>query len=278
MNHVVATPNYFEVLGAGMNRGRSLSADDDENGPPVAVINETSARYYWGDEDPVGSRIRLFGSDDAPWIEVVGVVADFRNNGLHRSVWPAVYVPLAQAPARNMNLLLRADGDPLAMVPAARAAVAELDADMPLFRIMSMQQVFDNRFWGETLTMKLLAWCALGALLLAVVGIYGVISYAVNQRTHEMGVRIALGARAGDVVRLVVRQGMALAAVGMAVGLLLGFGLSRGLSFMLFGVSGNDPVTYASVLAVLALVAMLASWIPARRATRVDPIVVLRDE
>jgi putative ABC transport system permease protein len=279
VNYVTITPDYFDVLGATLARGRALSARDTADTQPVAVINETAARYYWAGVDPVGSRVRLLaGGEDAPWIEIVGVVADIKNNGLHRSTWPAMYVPLQQAPARRMTLLLRAAGDPLAMVPAARAALGDIDPDLPLFRLMSMQQVLDNRFWGETLTMNLLAWCALGALLLAVVGIYGVISYAVNQRTHEMGVRIALGARAGDVVRLVVRQGMALAAVGIVIGLLLGFGLSRGLRFMLFGVSGNDPMTWLSVVALLATVALLASWIPARRATRVDPIVALRDE
>jgi len=279
VNYVTITPDYFDVLGATLARGRALSARDTADSQPVAVINETAARYYWGGEDPVGSRVRLLaGGDDAPWIEIVGVVADIKNNGLHRNTWPAMYVPLHQAPARRMTVVLRAAGDPLAMAPAARAALGAIDPDLPLFRVMRMQQVLDNRFWGETLTMKLLAWCALGALLLAVVGIYGVISYAVNQRTHEMGVRIALGARAGDVVRLVVRQGMALAAVGIGIGLLLGFGLSRGLRFMLFGISGNDPVTWLSVVALLATVALLASWIPARRATRVDPIVALRDE
>jgi putative ABC transport system permease protein len=277
-NYVVATPGYFDVLGATIVRGRGLRSTDDESAPPVAVINETFARSVFGDEDPVGERVRVAAASAGPWIEIVGVVADFKNNGLHRSTWPAAYVPLHQDPARRMNLLVRAAGDPLLQVGPARAAIAEIDADLPLFRVQSMQQVFDSRFWGETLTMNLLSWCALGALLLAVVGIYGVISYSVAQRTHEMGVRIALGARAGNVVGLVVRQGLGLAAVGIGVGLLLGFGLSRGLSFMLFGVSANDPLTYAAVVTLLAAVAAAASYVPARRATGVDPMVALRDE
>lgn len=278
-NRVVATPGYFEVLGATISRGRGLRPEDDRSAAPVAVINETFARAFWPDDDPVGARIRsVGGAADAPWIEVVGVVADFRNNGLHRPVWPAMYVPLPQEPVRRMTLLLRTGGDPLAVVPAARAALAEVDADTPLFGVMSMEQVFENRFWGETLTMKLLGWCALGAMVLAIVGIYGVISYTVTQRTREMGVRIALGARAGDVVSLVVRQGLWLAVGGIGIGLLLGFGLSRGLSFMLFGVSGNDPITYVAVVALLSFVAVAASYLPARRATRVDPVVALRRE
>ena len=303
-NYVATTPNYFEVLGATMARGRPLLSTDDADAPRVAVINETFARQL-GADDPVGARIRAAGgSADALWIEIVGVVADIRNNGLHRPTWPSLYVPLQQAgAARRMNLVVRAAGsvptdesgrttasaageealarraaDPLLLAAPARAALAEIDPDLPLFRMMSMQQVLDNRFWGETLTMNLLAWCAFGALVLAVVGIYGVISYSVTQRTREMGIRVALGARAGDVVGLVVRQGLWLSAFGIALGLALGFGLSRGLRFMLFGVDALDVVTYVSVVALLAAVAVVASYVPARRATRVDPVVALRDE
>ena len=278
-NRVVATPGYFDVLGATMAQGRALSDRDDENAPLVGVINESFARRVWGADDAIGARIRSVSrAGVGEWIEIVGVVTDFRNNGLHRPTWAAVYLPFRQAPTRRMNLLVRAAADPLLLAAAARNAVAEVDGDLPVFRIMTMQQVFANRFWGETLTMNLLAWCALGALVLAIVGIYGVISYSVTQRTHEMGVRLALGAGAPDLVRLVVGQGLRLAAIGIVFGLLLGFGLSRGLEFMLYGVDGNDPVTYASVVTLLAAVAALASYVPARRATHLDPIIALRNE
>ncbi len=279
VNQATVDEDYFVTLGATIARGRSLGPADDAGAPHVAVINQTFATRFWGDEDPLGARIRRVPvGDDTPWIEIVGVVSDFRNNGLHRPTWPAIYLPMAQQPVRQLTLLVRSDEDPLTLTAQARAVLAEIDPDLPIFRVMTMEQVLANRFWGETLTMKLLTWCALGALLLAIVGIYGVISYSVNQRTHEMGVRIALGARAGDVVSLVVRQGLWLAAFGIVFGLLLGFGLSRGLSFMLFGVSGNDPVTYGFVVMLLALVAAAASYVPARRATTVDPIVALRNE
>jgi putative ABC transport system permease protein len=177
-----------------------------------------------------------------------------------------------------MNFVVRTSGEPTAIVPALRDALATVDGALPMFRVMSMERVYANRYWGETLTMKLLAWCAVGALLLAVVGIYGVISYSVTQRRREMGIRIALGAGHREVISLVVRQGLYLVAGGIGFGLFLGFGLSRGLSFMLFGVNPNDPTTYLAVVAFVACAAIAASYIPARRATRVDPIVALREE
>ena len=262
-----------------MVRGRLLDNTDSAAAPPVVLINQALADLYWPESDPVGARLQpAVGDPDAPWIEIVGVVADIKNNGLHRPTYPSVYLPLQQLSVREMNFVVRSDADPSELAASLRGVVGGLDSGLPIYRVMTMEQIFDNRFWGETLSMKLFVWCALGALLLAVVGIYGVISYSVGQRTHEMGVRLALGAKSANVVSLVVRQGLWLAGVGIAFGLVMGFGASRGLSFLLYGVDGNDPITYVAVVTLVAGVALLASYVPARRATQVDPVVALRDE
>ena len=277
--YLIVGPGAFETLRMRLRRGRLLEEGDVAGRQLVAVINETAARSYWPNEDAVGRRIRY--GEDGPWITIVGVVADVRSLSLAEAAPPAIYVAHAQAarptyPGRFMTVVLRARGDPQVLVPAARAAVAELDPTLPLADVRSMQQIVDLAAGGPRFTMTLMmAFAALG-LLLGALGIYGVLAYAVQRRLQEIGVRVALGASSRDVLRLVVGQGMALAACGVVVGSVAAFGLTRFLSSLLFGVGATDPLSFATVALVLLTVSFAASWLPARRAVAVDPMTALR--
>ncbi len=243
----------------------------------VAVINDVTARQHWREENPVGSRF-TFAGPDGPWIEIVGIVESVRDEGLDIDPYPQIYLPLAQAPRSGLSVIVRGSGEPLAQVGALRDSVRRIDPDIPVTRISSMDGLVAASLAQRRFSMILLSIFAGVALLLAAVGIYGVISYSVSQRVHEIGVRMALGAERRDVRRMVVRTGVQLAAVGVLIGLVASFGLTRMMSSIVFGVSTSDPLTFAAIAAVLGGVAVLASYLPARRATRVDPIVALRYE
>jgi putative ABC transport system permease protein len=276
--HVVST-DYTKVLSIPLKRGRNFSDADTETAPPVAFVNATMARRYWPDQDPTGKRFHWghLGAKD-PWITIVGVVGDTKLYGLANPARLEVYLPFRQEPQTNMYLVLRSAVDPASLTSAVRAAVATIDKDQPVFNVTTMRQLVDDSVSTPHLTLVLLGLFSGLALVLAAIGIYGVISYSVQQRTHEIGIRMALGAQRSNVLRLVVTEGVKLAAFGIAIGVTAALGLMRLLTSLLFGVRTNDPLTFAAAAVVLLLVAVAACYLPARRAIAVDPMVALRYE
>jgi putative ABC transport system permease protein len=271
--------NYFETMGVRLMAGRGFTAADNEKSANVTVINETLARRFWPNESPIGKRLKQgWPENETPWREVVGLAADVKINGVDQETPLQAYLPLAQEPALSLALVVRTQGTPLSLAPAVEQTIHGIDKDLPVFNARSMDQLLDNAIAQQQLTMVLLAGFAVVALVLAAVGIYGVISYSVSQRTHEIGIRMALGAQPGDVLRLVAGQGMGLALVGVAIGVGASLVLTRLMTSLLFGVSATDPLTFAAISVLLASVALLACYFPARRATKVDPMVALRYE
>ena len=273
----IATPGYFDAIGTALRSGRLFGDHDDAKAAPVILINETFARRFLPRQQPIGQRID-FGGGEKAVREIVGVVADVKNDDFDEQPDPAVYVPHAQNPSRTMSLVIRATQDPTRLASAVRSEVQALDPSLPVSNIKTLNQMIDERISAKRLMTYILAVFGLTALLLASVGIYGVMSYAVTQRTQEIGIRMALGARAIDVLKLVVRNGMSLALIGMTIGLAGAYALTRLLANLLFHVTPTDSLTFAAVSLSLILVALLACYIPARRATKVDPLVALRYE
>ncbi|HEX8335283.1 MAG TPA: ABC transporter permease [Pyrinomonadaceae bacterium] len=290
----LVSEDYFELMRIPLVKGRYFEQRDTEANGHVVVIDEALARKYWPDEDPVGKRVS-FESVPNPnpnpnpnpsatpqpiWREVVGVVGHVRNEGLEGESRAQYYVPFGSGNASSANLFVAVstDGDPAALAPAVRGAVAAVDRDLPVFRVTTMEKMVSESLTQRRFSMFLFGVFAALAMALAVVGLYGVMSYSVTQRTHEIGLRMALGAQGRDVLRMVVGQGMLLVGVGLAVGLAGAYALSRYMSSLLYEVSAADPLTYAGIALLLAAVALLASYIPARRATKVDPMIALRYE
>jgi predicted permease len=272
-------PNYFQTMGVPMLRGRAFTDQDSQNTPQVAVVNETFVNRYFPNEDPVGKRFTFGdGGANARWINIVGVVRDTRRQGLDAPIRIESWMPHSQAPSLGMQIVIRTTGDPLSIVGAVREAVWSLDRDLPIARLQTLEQIMSQTVAHRRLSMLLLVIFAAVALVLAAVGIYGVMSYVVSQRTREIGVRMALGAEALDVMRLVVGHGMKLAMVGVGLGVVAAFSLTRLMTALLFGVSPSDPLTFLVIALMLVVVALLACWIPARRATKVDPMTALRWE
>jgi len=287
----VVSPDYFRTLGVRLLRGRFLEDSDQAQAAPVAVVNETLARIHWPNEDPLGRRIRLLNRSPeratTVFMTVVGVVADVKNDSLTEAARQEVYVPMRQRAAaidgmglgpQQMSLAVRTSVEPLNLINAIRQAVWALDRNVPVTNVQTMEQVLATVTVQPRFNTILLGIFAAVALLLAAAGIYGVLSYSVTQRTHEIGIRMALGAGARDVLGMVVRQGMALALAGVTIGLAASFALTRLMKGLLYGVSATDPATFAVIAALLVAVAVLACFIPARRATKVDPMVALRYE
>jgi len=281
-NNRVISPDYFRTLSAPLVKGRLLSAQDTLEAPPVAVINQAMARRFWGEEDPVGNRFRPAAMNaPGPWLTVVGVVGDIRQGGLNFDSFPEFYRPFTQEHqtfARPRTLIIRTNLDPLSLAAAVKNQIWAVDKDQTINDVRTMEEIVTRSLSARRFNLWLLGAFAALALALASVGIYGVISYAVSQRTREIGVRIALGAQPRDIIRLVVKQGILLTLSGIALGLLAAFALTRWLESLLFGVSKTDPLTFTSVALLLTLVALLACFIPARRAVRVDPLIALRGE
>jgi len=273
------TPTYFRSMGIPLLSGRTITPQDVADGPQVALVNEAVVRRYFPNEDPLGKRFK-FGDpeDQAPWITIVGVVKDVRRQGLDTAARIASYLPHRQRPARSLEVVIRAAGEPLALAGAARDTIRSLDRDLPITNLRTMSDVLSETSAQRRFNMLLLGLFAGVALLLAAVGIYGVMAYAVTQRTHEIGVRMALGARPRDVLSLVLKQGLGLALAGVALGLGGAFALTRLMASLLYEVSATDPLTFAAVALLLVGVASLASYLPARRATKVDPMIALRYE
>ena len=278
-DYIRVSANYFETMGIRVLRGRSFADSDTSESAPVAIINETLARRIWPGEDPIGKRLKQGRpGSDTPWREVIGVINDIKLNGVENENSMQTYLLYAQEPGTGLGLVLRTHDNPLAVAASVEQAIHSIDKDLPVYRIRTMDQVLSDSLAQRRLTLVLLASFAALALVLAAVGIYGVISYAVRQRTHELGIRIALGAQARDVLRLILAQGLKLALLGIALGLAVSWALTRFLESLLFGVRPTDPLTFVVIAAALLCVAMLACWVPARRATKVDPMVALRQE
>jgi putative ABC transport system permease protein len=273
-NYRDASPGYFLAMGIPLRKGRVFTDQDKAGLPPVAIINETLARHYWPDGgNPIGQRVRL-GPGFIP--EIVGIVGDVKDSTLNQGTAPTIYASYLQIPEMKMSLVVRAEGDPAKMIRAVEKQVWGVDKDQPMYKIRTMRQVVGESQSSSRFTLVLLAIFAAVAMGLAAVGIYGVISYTVTQRTREIGIRIALGAARHDLLRLVVGQGTILALTGVAVGLAGALALTRVIRNLLFGVSATDPFIFAGAALFLAAVALLASYIPARRAMRVDPTLSLR--
>ena len=273
------TPDYFRVMGVPLVRGRAFTAADRADAPPVVIVNENMARRFWPDEDPVGKRFKYGDADgDGPWMTIVGVVGDMRRTGFDAPVRYETFLPVAQDAPGRMTLVVRTAGPPLALAGAVRAAVRAIDADQPVYGVASMDQTLGTMVAERRFSMALLATFAALALVLGLVGVYGVTSYLVAQRTRELGLRIALGANPRQIVRAVVRQGMGVAAAGLAVGLLGALAAARLMAGLLYGVSAADGVTLAAVVALIAASTLLANYIPARRAAAADPLAALRSE
>ncbi|HXU36486.1 MAG TPA: ABC transporter permease [Blastocatellia bacterium] len=274
------TPAYFEAMRIPVHRGREFTSGDREDTPRVVIINEALARRFWPGEEAVGKRLGFKAATPQVWHEVVGIVGDVKHQRLDADPKPEVYFAYQQYPDRFMSLVVRTAEpvEPGALITAIRDQVLAVDANQPVFDINTMDERMAKAVAPSRFIMLLLGVFAGLALILAAVGIYGVISYSVTQRTHEIGVRMALGAEAGDVLGLVVRQGMTLALAGIAVGLAGAFALTRLMSGLLFSVSSTDPLTFTLISLLLMGVALGACFVPARRATRVDPMIALRYE
>jgi putative ABC transport system permease protein len=273
--------DYLQMMGIPLRTGRYFTYRDTPETLNVIIIDDTLARRYWPNEDPIGKRVAFNNDSDgrSVWREVVGVVGAIKHKALDADSRGTLYFLHSQLPWRSrMNLVARSASDPMSLVSAVRAAIQSVDKDQPIYRVKTMDEWVTESMAQKRFSMLLLGLFAMVALLLAAVGLYGVMSYAVTRRTHEIGVRMALGAQALDVLRLVVRQGMTLALIGAGAGLGGALALTRLLKTLLFGVSATDPLTFTAVPALLAGVALLACWIPARRATKVDPMIVLRSE
>ena len=277
-DYTVVGKDYFRVMNIALRRGRVFADGDTANSPKAMVVSDAFVNEYFPNEEPIGRRIVFDGEDKTPF-EIVGVVADVRRDGLDVAVEPEFYVSHVQMPERRLNLVLRTDvQDASQLTQAARAEVKAFDPNQIIWRVQTLETLLGTSVAPRRFNMMLLGIFAGVALVLAAVGLYGVMSYSVSWRTHEIGIRMALGAKRPDVLRLVVRQGMIMALIGLGFGLIGAFSLSRVMRSMLHGVSPTDPLTFTGVSIVLLGVALLACLIPARRATRVDPIVALRNE
>ena len=274
----VATPEYFQTMRIPIMQGRGFTEQDKAGAPPVVIVNETLARKHWPGQNPIGKRIRFYGPPErTPWIEIVGVIEDVRHH-LEEPATPEYYLPFTQNPGYGMFLVARTSVDPASLAGAIRQQVWAIDKDQPVFDVRTMQEVRSASVTMYSFSSVTLGIFAGIALLLASIGIYGVMAFAVTQRTQEIGIRMALGARGSDVLRLVIVHGMKLAVIGIAIGLLGAWGLTRFMGQLLVGVQATDLLTFAVVSACLFIAALLACYVPARRATKVDPLVALRYE
>jgi putative ABC transport system permease protein len=273
------TPDYFRVMNVRLDRGRFFDVRDTADSTPVVIINETMARMFWPQGDPLGQRIK-YGSlnSDSTWMTIVGIVGDTRRTGYDSPVRPETYLPHTQAPSGGLLLVVRASGDPDALISAVRAQVRSVDPVIAVNAPRTLDTVLVEMTAQRRLNTLLLTVMAIVAAVLAGVGIYGVIAYSVEQRTRELGIRVALGARPLGILQLIVSEGLVLASVGLGLGLVAAFGLSQSMSTLLYGVSATDPATFAAIAGVALMAAGLASVLPALRAIRIDPVGALRSE
>jgi putative ABC transport system permease protein len=278
--HIVSS-GYLRTLGVPLLRGRPLTASDTATTVPVAVINEMAANRFWRGEDPIGKRLSLsYGKPEGQevWRQVVGIVKNTHHSGLVQEPWPEVYIPVEQEPWPSFLLFVRSSLSQGEVARAIRQAVAAADKNQPIMTIFSMDDLLSDSVSTQRFSLLLTGGFSALALLLAMMGVYGVVSYTVAQRTPEIGIRIALGAQGRDVLRLILAQGLKPVAIGSVIGLIASLALGHVLSSLLYGVKATDPATFAIVALLLSFVALVACYLPARRATKIDPMVALRDE
>jgi putative ABC transport system permease protein len=271
--------DYFRTLGIPLRSGRLFDASDSADGPRVAIVSESFAKKYWQNQDPLGKRLMLFTQrNNNPWITVVGVVGDIRHLALHAELQPFIYYPLAQQSQNRMTLVVRSDSAPALLANAVREEVSNLDAEQAVFGIKTMEDYASDSIGQFKFTSLILTLIGMLALTLATVGIYGLMAFAISQRSHEIGVRLALGAKRSQIFGQVVGQGLVLAAVGVLLGVAGGSIVGWSMRNQLFGIEPVDPFTMAGSAVILFLIAVLACYFPARRAAQVDPSSALRFE
>jgi putative ABC transport system permease protein len=279
IQHTVVTPDYFRTMGISLLAGRDFTDTDAKGSPEVTIIDERLAREYWPNESPIGKRVR-FGppEDNEPWHTIIGVVRSVRHQRMQEDTRKSVYLSHRQVPVSGLSLVARTSSDPRELTGAIRREVAQLDSDLPVSEIATMEEVVAESIWQPRLYAMLFAVFGAGALILALIGIYGVMAFLVQTRTHEIGVRMALGATARDVFKLIVGRGMKLTAIGVLIGVAGAAALTRLMHSLLFNTSATDPFTFLLISLLLSLAAFFACYIPARRAAKVDPLVALRYE
>jgi putative ABC transport system permease protein len=280
----IVTDGYLEAIGERVIRGRGFAASDTSDTQLVALVNEELVRRYLSGRDPIGARLKVGGAMDRPWVTIVGVVADVRHNGITEPIKEKFYIPHTQwhrsvgNPMRSMSLVIKTSTEPASLAATVRQEIRALDPSLPVANVRTMDQVVSATMSGSRFTGLLLSTFAAIALALSAIGVYGVLSYLVTRRTREIGIRVAIGAGRLEVLRLVLRSGLALAMVGLVVGLGVAAVATRSMQVLLYNVEPIDPATFAAVAVLLAAVALLASLVPAWRATRVDPVVALKTE
>ena len=272
----VITPRYFEAIGTPVRQGRVFTEQDKKGSTPVVIINEQLARRYFPAGDALGKRL-VISEEDGP-LEIVGIAADVKDEDLDEEAEMTIYRPFVQEPWWSMALVVRTNSEPTQFATLIRNEVRAVDAEQPVYNIKTMEQIVDESISAKRLAMTMLGFFAFGALLLAAIGIYAVMSYAVTSRSHEIGIRMALGAQPGDILRLIIGQGLMLTLIGVVLGLMGAFAMTRAMTEILYGVKATDPLTFGGISLLLSLVAFIACYLPARRATRVDPMIALRYE
>jgi predicted permease len=273
------TGDYLRVMSIPLMAGRAFGDADTASSQPVLLVSESTARTIWGEASPIGAQVRVGSADRGPWLTVVGVVGDVHHDDLSKPAGLSMYVPQSQRTDSYLTAVVKAAGpDATALAAPARDVLRRLDPAVPVYAVASMPALVGKSSAQRQFVMRLLAAFALVAVLLAAVGLYGVVSYGVSQRAREVGVRVALGAQRADVTRLVLSSGLSLVAVGVAAGLVVSLLVTRYLTSLVFGVSPGDPATFAAATALLVAVALLAHWVPIRRALRIDPAIALRAE
>jgi predicted permease len=279
-NYNVASPDYFSAVGTPLLSGRAFLDSDTASRTPVAVINAAMAKKFWQGEDPIGKQVGL-ADPQSPLMNVVGVVADVKQVSLREDTGPQIYVPFTQKPFPSMlvmHVALRARMDPALLTSSVRQEIHRLDADLPVSNVATLTTIVDQSLVSQRFSMWLIGAFGIVSLLLACIGLYGVVSYSVLQRSREMGLRMALGAKRTTVIAMVLGQGARLTGVGMAAGLIAALAVTRLMANLLYGVEPTDWITFATVVPLLAAVALAACYVPAHRASRVDPATALRDE
>lgn len=273
------TPDYFATAAVPLLHGRAFTDTDDSKAPRVAVVNQEFARRFFRSQDAIGKRILIESESTTPtWAEIVGVASDVKAFSEETRVDPEIYRPFLQQPIASFSLMLRTNVDANGLIPDLRHAVAALDPELPLLSVMNMNGVIESQRNGDPVFTKMLTTFASLALILAAIGIYGLIAYSVSQRTQEVGIRLALGAGRSDISWMILREGLKVAGIGSAIGLVIAVPLPRLLDSMFIGIHFGAPALYPVVLATVLLVAILATLVPAWRATRIDPLVALRPE
>lgn len=272
-------PGYFRTMSIPLLAGRDFTKQDDLNAPPVAVVNETMARRFWPDGDVIGRRFKLGAlQSQAPWVSIIGIAKDVKSQGLDAAPQSEAYLSYLQGAPIVATLVIKSTSDPVTVARFAENEIRAVDNEQPVFQVRTLNQVLSNAVGQKRFSMSLLTVFAVLALILAAVGIYGVTSFSVTQRSHEIAIRIAMGAQKRDIIGLILKQGATLMLIGIGIGLIAAFILTRAMSSLLFGVTATDPITFAIVPSLLTLVAIFASYIPSRNATRVDPVIALRQQ